>query len=128
MLPSEEEPLFSAEETRPIPAGTYSARVARAEIKTSRAGNQYLSCDIQIIQGASQGKLIDANFHIYSQDSKFRADSRRKLARLASVCGIEKVMKPNDLLDIPFLVEIGETKDSFGDTNIILGYSKLGRM
>jgi len=116
---------FQQKKLDPSPLELIQARVARAEIKTSRAGNQYLSCDIQIIQGASQGKLIDANFHIYSQDSKFRADSRRKLARLASVCGIEKVMKPNDLLDIPFLVEIGETKDSFGDTNIILGYGKL---
>ena len=126
MLPNDE-PLFSDEEVRPLPAGVYSARVMRAEIKTSRAGNQYLSCDIQVIQGSNQGKIIDANFHIFSQDSKFRADSRRKLARLSKVCGIEKVMKPNDLLDIPFLVEIGETTDNFGATNIILGYEKLGR-
>lgn len=122
-----DEPLFDPEETKPIPAGTYSARIMRAEIKTSRAGNKYLACDMQILQGAQQGRALDANFHIFSTDTKFRADSRRKLARLASSCGIVTVMKPEELVDKPFLVEIGETTDNYGATNLILGYSKLGR-
>jgi len=36
-------------------------------------------------------------------------------------------MKPEELVDKPFLVEIGETTDNYGATNLILGYSKLGR-
>ena len=119
------EPLFDPLECQPIPAGTYSARVSRAELKISKAGNKYLSCDIQIIQGSQQGRSVDCNFHIYSTDSKFRADSRRKLARLSNCCGIEVVMKPEELVDKPFLVEIGETTDSFGATNNVLGFEKL---
>ena len=119
------EPLFDPDECKPIPAGTYSARISRAEVKTSKAGNKYLSCDIQIIQGCQQGRVIDANFHIYSTDVKFRADSRRKLAKLSNCCGVDKVMKPDDLVDKPFLVDIGETNDSFGATNNILGFERI---
>lgn len=124
---SNSEPLFDPSECEPIPCGTYSARVHKAEVRTSKAGNRYLSCDIQIITGEHQGRLVDCNFHIYSTDSKFRADSRRKLARLTNCCGIGVMMKPEELLDKPFLVEIGKTTDSFGDTNNVVGFEKQKR-
>jgi hypothetical protein len=123
-----DELIFSPEECQPIPKGTYTARVLKAEIKTSKAGNKYISCDVQIIQGASQGKLVDCNFHLWANDSKFRSDSRRKFARLVSSCGIQTEIKVNDLsviVDKPFLVDIGEQEDNFGNVNCINGFNKL---
>jgi len=120
------DPLYDEEECRPIPSGVYSARVSKAEIKTSAAGNRYVACDIQIIQGAQQGKLIDSNFHIYAKDSKFRHDSRRRFSKLVKSCGINgNIHDPAEILDKPFLMELGETKDKFGDTNCIVGFEKL---
>jgi hypothetical protein len=122
--------IFSPEECKPIPKGTYTARVLKADIKTSKAGNKYIACDIQIIQGSYQGKLVDCNFHMWSNDSKFRADSRRKFARLVSSCGIQTEIKVNDLsiiLDKPFLVDINEQEDNFGNMNCINGFNKLKR-
>lgn len=120
--------IFSPEECKPIPKGTYTARILKAEIKTSKAGNKYIACDIQIIQGSYQGKLVDSNFHMWSNDSKFRADSRRKFARLVSCCGIQTEIKVDDLsiiLDKPFLVDINEQEDNFGNMNCVTGFNKM---
>lgn len=123
-----DELIFSPDECQPIPKGTYTARVLKAEIKTSKAGNKYIACDIQIIQGSYQGKLVDCNFHMWSNDSKFRADSRRKFARLVSCCGIQTEIKVDDLsiiLDKPFLVDINEQEDNFGNMNCVTGFNKM---
>ena len=124
---SNDDLLYDPSDIQPIPSGTYSAHVSRAELVTSKAGNEYVSCEIQILQGSQQGKVVSVNFHIYAKDQRCRQDSRRKLTKLLSCCGIEDVTKTSLqlLYEKPFLVEIGETKDNFGDTNNVLGFEKL---
>lgn len=124
---SNDDLLYDPTDIQPIPSGTYSAHVSRAELVVSRAGNSYVSCEIQILQGSQQGKTVSVNFHIHAKDQRFRQDSRRKLTRLLSCCGIQDVTKSSLklLCEKPFLVEIGETKDNFGDTNNVLGFEKL---
>lgn len=124
---SNDDLLYDPSDIQPIPSGTYSAHVSRAELVTSKAGNEYVSCEIQILQGSQQGKVVSVNFHIYAKDQRFRQDSRRKLTKLLSCCGIEDVTKTSLqlLYEKPFLVEIGETRDNFGDTNNVLGFDKL---
>lgn len=124
---SNDDLLYDPIDIQPIPAGTYSAHVAKAELVTSKAGNEYVACEIQILQGSQQGKTVSVNFHIHAKDPRFRQDSRRKLTRLLSCCGIDNVTKSSlqSLYEKPFLVEIGETKDNFGDTNNVLGFEKL---
>jgi len=122
------EPLYDEEECRPLPSGVYSAKVLKAEIRTSAAGNRYVACDIQIIQGAQQGRLIDSNFHIYAKDSRFRHDSRRRFSKLVKSCGINgSIHDPAEIIDKPFLMEIDETTDKFGKTNCIIGFERIKR-
>lgn len=124
---SKDELLYDPIDIQPIPAGTYSAHVAKAELVKAKSGVEYVSCEIQIIQGSQQGKTVSINFHIHASDSRFRQDSRRKFTKLLSCCGIDNATSSslNLVCEKPFLVEIGETRDSFGDTNCILGFEKL---
>jgi hypothetical protein len=118
--------LFDPEEIKLIPPGEYCCRIMNSEVKTSSSGNTYVSTIIQIIQGSQQGRTVDFICHIGATDAKFRFDSRRKFARLVSCCGITtSITDPNVLLDKMLLVEIGQSKDKFGDMNNILGFKKL---
>lgn len=123
-----EEVLFDPEEIKMIPPGEYCCRVLNSELKKASSGNTYINCLIQVIQGSQQGRTVDFMCHIGASDAKFRYDSRRKFARLVSCCGITtSITDPKVLIDKMLLVEIGQSKDKFGDMNNIVGFKKLGR-
>lgn len=120
--------IFDPKEIEPIPAGEYASIVQKAEFIVSKAGNKYLCVDFVIIQGSQQGKTISKNFHVSAVDTRYRQDSRRQLARLVKSCGVEGALMEKDLPTIyekPLLIQIIETRDSYGETNAIVGFSKL---
>jgi len=53
-----------------VPDGTYQVWVERAEIKTSQAGNEYLSLMLRILAGTCKGRCIFKMGFFTSEDSR----------------------------------------------------------
>lgn len=124
---SSDELLYDPIDIQPIPAGEYYAHVTSAALVTSKAGLDYVACEIKILQGSQSGKTVHTNFHINAKDPRFRQDSRRKLTKLTTCCGIGNITKNNLALlcEKSFIVEVGETTDNFGSTNNVLGFERI---
>lgn len=70
-------------ESSPVPAGTYSVRIEKAELKDSKAGNSYINWQLRIF-GAS-GELQKQNNRVVSLMTMLKGPAADRLQRLYKV-------------------------------------------
>ena len=103
-----------------LPAGTYPAMIADADVKdTKRGDGQYIKVQFNITGATHSGRSVFANFNIRNSSQKAEEIGMQQLKQLTSAIGLK-----GELLDTQQLVggscEIAvvvKKSDEFGESN-----------
>ena len=90
----------------PIPAGQYLAMIVASEEKTSSKGNQFLSLELEVLDGQYKGRKLWVNLNLSHPNLETVKFAR---AELASICKAIGVLKPTDsvqLHNLPMLITV----------------------
>jgi len=113
----------------PIPAGEYTARVTKSDIKTTRAGNgEYIALQVEIMdEGPYNGRIIFENFNIVNPNEQAVKIARSSLKQLCSAVGITDLEDTAELHGTPFRarVKITPARDGYDASNAIAKYMSL---
>ena len=109
----------------PIPAGQYLAMIVASEEKTSSKGNQFLSLELEVLDGQYKGRKLWVNLNLSHPNPETVKFAR---AELASICKAVGVLKPADsvqLHNLPMLitVRLANRKDTGELQNRIKSYA-----
>jgi hypothetical protein len=101
----------------PIPPGEYAGEIVAADVKTSAAGHQYLSVQVQI---EGKGSVWD-NLNLWHPSSSAVEVATRKLTQIGLAIGVPKIHDTDELLAKRVRVRVGlQKKDP--ERNDILDY------
>ena len=90
----------------PIPAGQYLAMIVASEEKTSSKGNQFLSLELEVLDGQYKGRKLWVNLNLSHPNPETVKFARTELA---SICRAIGVLKPTDsvqLHNLPMLITV----------------------
>jgi len=90
----------------PIPAGQYLAMIVASEEKTSSKGNQFLSLELEVLDGQYKGRKLWVNLNLSHPNPETVKFAR---VELASICKAIGVLKPTDsvqLHNLPMLITV----------------------
>lgn len=77
-------------ENKPVPNGTYQARVTTARMETSKKGNEMLAWQLTVLAGEHKGRIL-FNYNVIAS-----ADNLKWLKTNLVICGVE-LAKASDL-------------------------------
>ena len=108
----------------PIPAGQYLAMIVASEEKTSSKGHEYLSLELDVIDGQYKGRKLWVNLNLHHPDPEAVKFAR---AELAEICKAVGVLRPTDSVQLHNLpmqisVKVGRRKDTDELQNRVKGY------
>lgn len=120
MLPS----VFNTSENKgpsfePFPAGVYEMEINKSSIKTSKAGDNYLSLGMKVCDGEYKDRMVWVNLNLWHKNPKAAEIAQREFAAICEACGLESVEDSNELHGIPIgvLVNIEEGQNGWPPAN-----------
>lgn len=113
----------------PIPAGEYTLRVTKSEIKTTRAGNgEYISLQMEVMdEGPYNGRIVFENLNIVNPNEQAVKIARAALKQLCQAIGISELEDTAELHGTPFRarLKITPARDGYDAGNAIAKYMSL---
>ena len=100
-----------------IPDGDYLAAVTKSEVKTSKAGNEYLSLGFQILEGAKKNLWVWSNYNIGHPDHDVKRMAWGQLTVLCQAIGIDEFDETEELHDLPLIITVKNKGDNVNITN-----------
>ena len=109
----------------PIPAGQYLAMIVASEEKTSKNGHNFLSLELEVLEGQYKGRKLWVNLNLSHPNPETVKFAR---AELANICKAVGVLRPADsvqLHNLPMLITVKcvNRKDTGELQNRIKGYT-----
>ena len=106
-------------EFEPLPAGWYSATIAGAELKDTKAGTgQYIAVRYDITGPTHQGRVVFGNLNIRNPNPKAEEIGRQQLGDLMRAIGLSKVEDTDQLIGGQLQIKLAIKKsDEYGDSN-----------
>lgn len=74
-----DESKISDNDFKPVPAGTYTVKVVKAELKDSKAGGKYVNLRLDIIGPTHQGRVLWDKLNIVNHNAGTENSARRNL-------------------------------------------------
>lgn len=84
-----------------IPSGRYASRIEELELKTSKAGNDYIKAKFVITEGPYKGRVLFSNFNINSPN-----ETARQIALADLKLILESNKKPLKIKDMNHLFNL----------------------
>lgn len=111
-----------------LPAGWYSATIAKAELKNTKAGTgQYIAVQYNITGPSFQGRVVFGNLNIRNPNPKAEEIGRQQLGDLMRSIGLAKVSDTDQLIGGNLQIKVKVTKsDEYGDGNDVGGFKAIG--
>jgi hypothetical protein len=113
----------------PVPAGDYTMRITKSEIKTTKAGNgEYISLQMEILdEGAYHGRVIYDNLNIVNPNEMAVKIARATLKQICEAVGVKELEDTNELHGTPFIgrVKINPAKGDYDASNGVAKYLPL---
>ena len=108
----------------PLPAGWYSASIAGAEIKITKAGGQMLSVKYSIVGPTHQGRMVFGGLNIKNSNPEGERIGRQQLGDLLRAIGLAKVDDTDQLIghSLNIKLRIRPSKDGYEANNDVSGY------
>jgi hypothetical protein len=95
-----------------LPIGRHVVKAVKSELKATKDdSNGYVQYDLMIIDGDHKGEVGAYRLNMYHSNPKTVEIARRQFSALCHVTGVYQVSDSNQLLNIPFMVEVGLQKD-----------------
>ena len=98
-----------------IPEGTYRAAITGVEIKTSKAGTQYLSIEFSMLTPAVNGRKYWENLNLCHEKENVREMAKKQLAKIMEAVGIGELTNTSQLVGKRLQVTLGVRKDANDD-------------
>lgn len=110
----------------PLPAGWYSATIAKAEIKPTKAGTgQYIALRLDVTGPTHQGRVVFTNLNIRNPNPKAEEIGRADLASIMRAIGLARVTDTDQLIGGALSIKVTIKNDDYGSGNEIKGYKAL---
>lgn len=116
---AEDMPQGNGGDFAPLPAGWYTATVAGAELKTTKAGTgQYISVRYDITGPTHEGRVVFGNLNIRNPNPKAEEIGRQQLGDLMRSTGLAKVEDTDELIGGHCQIKLTVSKsEEYGDSN-----------
>lgn len=111
----------------PLPDGWYTATVAGAEIKHTKAGTgSYISVRYDITGPTHQGRVVFGNLNISNPNPKAEEIGRQQLGDLMRAIGLESVQDTDQLIGGVCSIKLTTRKsEEYGDSNEIRAWKAV---
>jgi len=109
-----------------MPAGWYSAVIAKAPIETTSAGTgKYIAVRFNITGPTHQGRAVFGNLNIKNPTPKAEEIGRQQLGEIMRAIGLNEVSDTDQLIGGRLEIKLTIRKDEQGDKNEVKGYRSL---
>jgi hypothetical protein len=111
----------------PLPAGWYTASIAGAEIKNTKAGTgQFIAVKYTITGPSFQGRVVFGNLNIKNPNVKAEEIGRQQLGEIMRAIGLAKVTDTDQLIggNISIKLEVKRSEE-YGDSNEIKQFKAM---
>lgn len=106
---------------QPLPAGWYTATIAGAEVKQTKAGTgQYISVRYDITGPTHEGRVVFGNLNLRNPNPKAEEIGRQQLGDLMRAIGLAQVSDTDQLIGGRCQIKLAIRKsEEYGDSNDI---------
>lgn len=110
----------------PIPAGTYSAKITKTELKQTRSGDgQYISVQYAILGPSHQGRIIFDNLNIDNPNGQAVKIAYQRLAQIMKAANLETVEDTDEFVGAVVNIVLGMKNDAkYGASNNVKAIKK----
>ena len=121
-IPADEDRAFS-----PIPAGWYTAAIAGADIRETKAGNgNYIAVRFDITGPEYQGRVVWTNLNTRNPNPKAEEIGRQQLGNIMRAVGLTKLEDTDQLLGGNLAIKVSVRDDpTYGPSNEVKGYRAI---
>jgi len=111
----------------PLPAGWYTAEVAAADLKDTKAGTgQYIAIQYSIIGPTHEGRVVFGNINIRNPNSVAEEIGRQQLGDLMRAIGLSAVRDTDQLIGGTCQIKLKIRKsEEYGDSNDVSGFKAV---
>lgn len=111
----------------PLPEGWYTATIAGAELKTTKAGTgQYIAVRYDITGPTHQGRVVFGNLNIRNPNPKAEEIGRQQLGELMRAIGLASVQDTDQLIGGQLQIKLSiRAQDGYEPTNDVKGFKAL---
>lgn len=121
---------FDANQVEPtsfdlVPVGDYEAVIVASEMKNTQNGKgQYLSLEIQILNGKYQNRKVFDNLNLVNENDKTVQIAKGTLSAICRAVGILTPKDSSELHNKPMLIKVGIKKASgdYDAKNVVKAY------
>ena len=108
-----------------LPDGIYLTKIAKSELKDTKSGTgQYLNIQFKVIDGQYEGKSIFNTYNVKNDNATAVKIGMEQLKSLLFHAGAPFTLAaPSDIEGFDVVLKVGNKSDSYGDKNIIKGYT-----
>lgn len=114
----------------PIPAGWYSATIAGAELRQTKAGTgEYIAIQYNVTGPSHEGRVVFGNLNIRNPNPKAEEIALRQLGEIMRCVGLPSVQDTDQLIGGTLQIKVSVKTDPSGQydpSNDIKGFKALG--
>lgn len=112
----------------PLPAGWYTATIAGAELKSTKAGTgRYISVRYDITGPTHQGRVVFGNLNINNPNPKAEEIGRQQLGDLMRSIGLARVEDTDQLIGGNCQIKLAiQTQEGYEPRNEVKGWKPAG--
>lgn len=121
-------PVSEAGNYDPLPVGWYTAHIAGAEIKATKAGDgQYIAVRYDITGPSHQGRVVFGNLNIRNASPKAEEIGRQQLGDIMRAIGLAKVSDTDELIggSLSIKLDIKEAQGEYKARNEVRGFKAI---
>jgi len=111
----------------PLPEGTYSVQVQKAELKKTKDGTgAYIEAECNVVGEDYKGRKVWARYNVVNKNPKAVEIGYQQLKQMIVASGTNKTMinDPADIVGLEFNVYLTIKETEYSDTNEIRKYGK----
>lgn len=109
----------------PIPAGWYSATIAKAELNNTKSGTgQKIDLRFDIVGPTHQGRVVFGTVNVRNQSQKAEEIGRQRLGEIMRAVGLSKINDSDELVGAPICirVKIQPAENGYDARNEVSGF------
>lgn len=111
----------------PLPAGWYTAKITKAEVKDTKAGTgQYIAVRYDITGPSHQGRVVFGNLNIKNPNPKAEEIGRMELGNLMRAIGLTRVTDTDQLVGGNVQIKLAvKESEQYGNSNEVKGFKAI---
>ena len=111
----------------PLPAGWYSAKITKAELRATKNGTgSYIAVRYDITGPSHQGRVVFGNVNIKNANSEAERIGREQLGELMRSIGLTRVQDSDELVGGECQIKLAiRQSDQYGDSNDVKGFKAI---